>query len=295
MAYDLLVDEHLNIQHEHYIKPTSSHRYLHYESHSPMNIKINIIRTEANRIIRNCSKVAYIKKHLEALKTAFIKSGYPNNLIDRIILPEWQKVELGLCGNKLIEKMTEDRKNKENRRAEKEKEDKDKDTFILKVPYVSESYTRKMKSNIKGLGINAKVVVKPGRNLRSLVTTKNKSKICNCNSCLMNIPCTTRNFVYQADCIHCGEQYIGASHRPGNKRLGEYESSLRLPQQNERTTLGRHKAEKHSNEKNELKSCFTFKVIDKGIDCTETFLKEGLHIKNKSAAINGKFNNGFII
>ena len=151
-----------------------------------------------------------------------------------------------------------------------------------------------MKSNIKGLGIKARVVVKPGRNIRSLVTTKNK-KSCHCNSCQMNIPCTTRNFVYQADCLHCGEIYIGASHRPGNKRLGEYESSLRLPQQNERTTLGRHKAEKHPNEKNELKSNYTFKIIDKGMNCTETFLKEGLHIKTKSAAINGKFNNGFIL
>ena len=82
------VDENLEIQHEHYVKPTSSNRYPHYESHSPMNIKINIIRTEANRIIRNCSKVVYIKKHLENLKLSFIRSGYPKNLVERIIFPE---------------------------------------------------------------------------------------------------------------------------------------------------------------------------------------------------------------
>ena len=111
----------------------------------------------------------------------------------------------------------------------------------------------------------------------------------------MNIPCTTRNYIYQADCLHCGEIYIGASHRPGNKRLGEYESSLRLPNQNERTTLGRHKFEKHEHEENSLKSSYKFKIIDKGSDCTDTFLREGIHIKNKSAGLNGKYNNGFII
>ena len=208
------------------------------------------------------------------------------------MLPEWQKAELGICGNKLIEKMMEDRKKKEKRKEEDK--DKEKDKFILKLPYVSESFTRKMKSNIKALGIDAKVVIKPGRNLNSHIVTKYK-KPCDCSSCQFNIPCTTRNFIYQADCLHCGEEYIGASHRPGSKRLGEYESSIRLPNQASRTTLGRHKLEKHKEEKNELKSCFKFKIILKGVDCLESFLKEGLHIINKAPAINGKFNNGFII
>ena len=176
--------------------------------------------------IRNCSKLSYIKKHLENLKLSFIKSGYPKNLVERIIFPEWQKAELGFYGSRCIEKMIEERDKKK-----KDKEE-DKEFFLLKIPYVNESYTRKMKSNIRSLGINAKVIVTPGRNIESLVTTKPKH-ICNCTSCQMNIPCNIKNYIYQADCLHCGEIYIGASHRPGNKRLGEYESSLRLPNQNE--------------------------------------------------------------
>ena len=151
-----------------------------------------------------------------------------------------------------------------------------------------------MKSNIRSLGINAKVIVTPGRNIESLVTTKPKH-ICNCTSCQMNIPCNIKNYIYQADCLHCGEIYIGATHRPGNKRLGEYESSLRFLNQNEHTTLGRHKFEKHEEEENNLKSSYKFKVLDKGKDCLETFLKEGMHIKNKSPAINGKFSIGYIM
>ena len=56
----IMVDKDLSIQHTHYIKPTSSNTYLHYLSHSPMNTKINIIKTEAARVIRNCSKLSYI-------------------------------------------------------------------------------------------------------------------------------------------------------------------------------------------------------------------------------------------
>ena len=151
-----------------------------------------------------------------------------------------------------------------------------------------------MKSNIKSLGIKAKVIVKPGVNIRSRVTTKTKH-ICNCTSCKMNIPCTTRNYIYQAECLHCQETYIGASHRPGKKRLMEYESSIRLPSQAKRTTLGRHKLEKHENEENKIESCYKFKILDTGKYCLETFLKEGMHIINKSPGVNGKYNNGYII
>ena len=108
MDLKIKVDETLELQHEHYVKPTSSHRYLHYQSHSPMSIKMNIIKTEANRIISNCSTLEPIYSHLEKLKEAFIQSGYPSNLIDSIIVPELQKAELGIFGNKFIEKKNED-------------------------------------------------------------------------------------------------------------------------------------------------------------------------------------------
>ena len=283
-------DENLELHHEHYVKPTSSHRYLHYQSHSPISIKINIIRTEASRIIRNCSSLGPIYSHLEELKAALIASGYPSNLVDSIILPELQKAELGIFGYKLVEKKNEEIK----KRKEKAKEKKKEDTFLLRIPFVNESYTRKMKSSIKKLGMNVKVVVKPGLNLRSLLTTR-KEHLCTCISCEMNIPCNIRNYVYEAECLHCKETYLGASHRPGRERLKEYESSIRLPHQNKRTTLGRHKMEKHNNESNTLSSCYKFRVVDRGVDSLDIFLKEGLHIKHKAPAINGKFNNGFII
>ena len=76
--------------------------------------------------------------------------------------------------------------------------------------------------------------------------------------------------------------------------MSEYESSVRLPHQAKRTTLGRHISENHFGNNN-LKTSFKFSIIDKGKDSLECFLKEGLHIKNKNPRMNGKFNNGFLI
>ena len=260
------IDENMDLQHNHYVKPTSSNTYLHYTSHSPMSTKINIIRTDAARVIRNCSKLSFIYGHLENLKEAFIKSGYPSNLIDRILVPELQKAELGHFGHKSIMQ----RQKEKERKDEKEKDEPKKDEFILKIPYVNEFYTRKMKAGVKNNKINAKVVVKSGLNLRSKLIPTNVQE-CNCIGCSMNIPCNIRNYIYKAQCLHCPEFYIGASHRPGKERINEYESSVRLPHQAKCTTLGRHKFENHFDQKNELKTCYNFSIIDKGKDSLELF------------------------
>ena len=91
---------------------------------------------------------------------------------------------------------------------------------------------------------------------------------------------------------------MGASARPDidkKGRISEYESSVRLPQQNSRTTLGRHKRDKHPDSPNDLKENFTFKVAATAKDPISTFLKEALLIKKLRPDMNGKFNNGFII
>ena len=250
------IDENWEIQHTHYVKPTSSNTYLHFLSHSPMSTKINIIKTEADRIIRNCSKLEFIYDHLENLKTALIKSGYPSNLIDQHIVPKIQKAELGNYGHNSIINKKKEREIKQKQREQAN----NKDEFILTIPHVNEAYTRKMKAGIKNNGINARVVVQSGLKLKSLIKTK-KVHECNCISCVMNIPCNKRNFVYQAECLHCDQKYIGASHRPGKERLKEYESSIRLTNQAKRTTLGRHKMESHSEKENNLASCYKFSVI----------------------------------
>ena len=271
------INSSYKIQYEHYVKPTSSRRYLHYESHNPISMKRNIVKMETQRIIKNCSDINNIYKHLDNLKISFINSGYPSIFIDKIMLPIIQRAEAG----KVIQT----------------KEKPPPKEFIIKLPYINERFTRIAKSKIKKFNINARVVIKSGQKLKSYLTTKSTQN-CQCTPCELGIPCKLRNFVYHATCLHCSESYVGASARPDidkKGRISEYESSLRLPQQNSRTTLGRHKRDEHPNSTNDLKENFTFKIAATGTDSLDTFLKESILIKKLKASINGKFNNGFII
>ena len=61
------------IQHDFYQKPTNSGRYMHYNSHCSMALKVNLVRTEAARVYRCCSiKDGTMWKHIKNYpKTSF--------------------------------------------------------------------------------------------------------------------------------------------------------------------------------------------------------------------------------
>ena len=101
-------------------------------------------------------------------------------------------------------------------------------------------------------------------------------------------PCGTK-----ATCLQCNGTYLGASARPAKNRIGEYESSIRLDSQTDRTTLAKHNFNIHNKVHKDIKNCFKFKVLDKGSDAVNTFILEGIHIKNKNPNINENQENGF--
>ena len=74
------------LYYEFYQKPTHSGRYLHYSSHCAMSTKINIIKTEARRIIKNCMYKQHSWPHLEKSREDFIQSGYPEHLVTMHII-----------------------------------------------------------------------------------------------------------------------------------------------------------------------------------------------------------------
>ena len=168
--------------------------------------------------------------------------------------------------------------------------------FVIRLPFINEAFSRVAKSKIKEAGISARVVICPGIKLKSQVT--NKKSFCstnNCTACNMNIPCDIRNFVYKATCLKCKDEYLGCSARPASERLKEYESSIRLRHQNERTSLGRHKAEKHNGEVDDVNENFKFEVVAKAKDPLGVCLTEGLLIKQQRPQTNNQLNNGFVI
>ena len=239
-------------------------------SHNPIKTKINIIRTEANRRLVNCKDILKAYKHLDALKDQLIKSQYPEILIDEHIAKE---IRYHLIKNK----------------PNKPKKEYD---YIFKVPFINENYTRTMKKHIRNLKINARVVEGSGFKLISVLKGKDRVP-CECKICELGIHCQDRNFIYEATCNQCNEKYLGASARPAKKRLGEYESSIRLDSQTDRTTLAKHNFNIHNKVHNDIKKCYKCKVIDKGSDPVNTFIKEGIYIKNNNPKINEYQENGF--
>ena len=259
------------LDYEFFQKPTASGRYLNFMSHNPMKTKINIIKTEANRRLENCKDINKAYKHLDSLKDQLLKCQYPKILIEEHIT---KVIRAHLIKNK----PTNNKKQYD---------------YIFRVPYVNECYTRTMKKHIRDLDINARVVEGSGFKLISLLKGKDRAP-CNCKICHLGINCQERNFVYQATCNLCNGIYIGASSRPAKERLGEYESSVRLDSQTDRTTLAKHNFNSHDKVHNDISKCFKFKIIDKGSDSVNTFIKEAIHIKDKHPDINENQENGFI-
>lgn len=283
----LEIRENGEIVHQHYQKPTASGRYLHHYAHCSLETKTNIIRTETRRIIRNCKNKKDAWSHLEKLKHNFVsKSGYPEKLVTTHILQAVDKMQ----------------SSSPNLASSNPKPSPD---YVLRIPYINEGFTRKVRSTIKSAGINARVVTQAGKSVRSLISEKTMNS-CDCTLCKSDLECSTSHFVYQADCNKCGKQYIGASRRPLISRMKEHESSFRL--NNNRTTLGQHAME-HRKESNETErytpkqgvrnfekflEYYDVKVVKKCKDTLETFINEGMIINKHNPKLNNMQSNGFI-
>ena len=175
---------------------------------------------------------------------------------------------------------------------------------MLKIPYISDFYTRRVKKVVKNNNINARVVATPGQSVKSLLKSKTKVD-CSCDYCERNMDCTIANYAYQATCRSCQKTYIGGSARPITERQNEHEASVRLL--NSRTTLGHH-ARSHSTEDDKTRAAslkgqrnvanlfekYCIKIIGQYRDPLETFINEGLLIKELNPGLNNIKSNGFI-
>ena len=171
-----------------------------------------------------------------------------------------------------------------------------------------------MKNIIRKSGINARVVVTPGKSIKTSIKPQ-KSKSCTSNNCILctnKMPCQTSHYVYELTCKLCTDNstnnkpvsYVGASRRIMVKRLGQHEASFR--RFNDRTSIGEHMIKHHKDLKpknipkkgrvnfNNLFQHFTPKIIHKGKDTLDLYLKEGIHIKKNRPSVNTMHTNGFV-
>ena len=121
-------------------------------------------------------------------------------------------------------------------------------------------------------------------------------------------PCSRANVVYKATCKICQEFYLGGSARPIHFRAEEHEASVRY--KNNTSALGQHRqthaprTEADENRrpyervgKRDYKTfleLYDFELVDFGKDPLDTFIREGLLIKELRPKLNNCLNNGFV-
>ena len=188
----------------------------------------------------------------------------------------------------------------------------DEQPFILRIPYISEAYSRIVKKAVKDSGIKARVVVTSGTTLESMIQNKPRYH-CQSSTCLFcpnGLPCNTSHYVYKFSCNTCSAnnitaEYIGASRRSLVNRFSQHEASVR--RYNTRTTLGQHMIQSHpelrttaADQKRgkvdfgNLLQLFTPEILKTCKDTLDTFLWEGLLIRKHKPALNNMLTNGFI-
>eukprot|EP00116_Pleurobrachia_bachei_P002151 sb/3462413/ len=150
------------IQHQLYQKETHSGMYLPYNSHCETKTKLNIVTTEARRILRLCSSKELAWPHLETLRHNLIKSGYPQEHVTITITREAARHTLTPHTHVTQPPTTTPPlpptfppgPNQPTQPAPSDTDPK----FILKIPYVNEALTRKIRTTTARSGIPIRVV-----------------------------------------------------------------------------------------------------------------------------------------
>ena len=290
---DLLIEiRHGELSYELFQKPAHSGQYLHFASHCPMLIKINIVASESKRILELCSSMNRAWPHLEKLRSNLVMSGYPVEVVSIIIAREARSHTSRASSQHLDSQPT-------NKPTEPQ--------FILKVPYTNEGALRIMRSAIKKSSLPIRIVATSGNTIAPLIKREQCRRPptqdrCSPNCALhsQNMDCRRTHVVYEATFTECGKAYIGATARRIIDRVAQYEASFRLGSND--STLSIHAREAHSSgglgqprirDYNSFLNNFNFRILETGNDALGTFLREDYHIKSKQPGLNVMKTNGF--
>ena len=188
-----------------YRKPQQKDITLHRKSHHPTSVKtstlINLYR-EAEKVSSDREQRNYSLKRIDELLE---QNGY-----------------------------TEPRKsyNKHSHKRRRIGSEKDlENKTILKLEFVSDSISNKIRNYIKKNKLPIKVTFTPGTKLKTLLCCNRPydRNTCFNNSCKIcplittkNRDCQCKNVVYKVTCKICGECYIGECSRCAHERLGEH-------------------------------------------------------------------------
>ena len=197
---EIKIDSNGSVHSRLYRKPQKKPLTLHYNSHHTTRTKnatVESMYNTAEAVSNNRDNEKYSEKMIDQLLT---NNGYNDRVLDAI-----------------------KNKRKRRKRSNQKVQNKDQDGAILKLPYINEATSRKYRDAVRHSGLSIKIVEKPGRKLKDLLTDsrpldKESCTTSNCRTCaaLTDGECTTTNTVYHITCEvdNCTENYGRETYRP---------------------------------------------------------------------------------
>ena len=81
------------LEREVYRKPTHTNRYIHADSHQPMNVKSATIRCLVDRAFKVCSSNTIRERELETIRTIMVENGYKRKFVNKVIRRQIRRSE----------------------------------------------------------------------------------------------------------------------------------------------------------------------------------------------------------
>lgn len=184
-----------------YVKPCHSNTTLHFDSHVPLQRKINLLRSERLRAERNSSTPAVFERGLRLLRARFLSNGYPVSLVARHLMSAQGRTPCRRHG-----------------------EEQQQSTVFLRIPFVNSTYEHQVRALLNRADLPVRLCpsfVTP----RPLSTQLQRRQPLPCGGqcvCQGRHLCLKKNLVYQITCTVCGGKYIGETHRTYRTRILEH-------------------------------------------------------------------------
>ena len=235
------------LEREVYRKPTHTNRYIHADSHQPMNVKSATIRCLVDRAFKVCSSNAIRERELETIRTIMVENGYKRKFVNKVI-------------------------RRQIRRSERSRTttDENRGKTSVQLPFID------------GLSQEVRRIVREA-NIRCTFTAPNTlQKLHNVKDSLPL--CSATHAIYSIKCKTCDEEYIGESMRSLDTRCKEHRDAIRLAQCTKSAVADHVLSEEHS-QPHEI-DWQSVRILGRAQGTTERRMKEAMLIYQRHPKMN---------
>ena len=267
-----------------YRKPQKKLLTLNYNSHHPLGVKT--------------ATVANLYATAESVSSSEANTDYSVNIIDQLLLNNGYD-------ERVLTKMKEKHSTNKSKKKSKKK-NKQNDhvrTSCLKLPFLSDTCTAKIKRAAEQCFLPLKIVTTPGKRLKDMLTSSRPLDRTECprgDSCRTcealraatgkdDVNCTMSNVIYEIYCkmLNCPDFYDGETGRPLHDRFNEHYLTANNPTaaSYENKPLAKHYREKHPDcSKPEL----SVKILEKAHSTINRKIREARTIAKNKPTLNDR-------